>query len=65
MGLFFLENAMLESIRDCARRFFVADDDASRHGKLESLIDLLSFPIAVLVVCGITCLFGLLTGAIQ
>lgn len=56
---------MLESIRDCARRFFVADDDASRHGKLESLVDTLSFPIAVLVVCGITYIFGLLTGAIQ
>lgn len=56
---------MLESIRDCARRFFIADDDASRHGKLESLLDFLIFPIAVVVVCGITYLFGLLTGAIQ
>ena len=56
---------MLESICDCARRFFVADDDTSRHGKLESLLDLLSFPIAVVVVCGITYVVGLLTGATQ
>lgn len=56
---------MLESIRDCARRFFIADDDASRHGKVKSLLDLLSFPTVAAIVCGITYVAGLLTGATQ
>ena len=56
---------MLESIRDCARRFFIADDDASRHGKVKSVLDLLSFPTVAAVACGITYVFGILTGAIQ
>lgn len=56
---------MLESFFDWLRRFFFADDDASRHGKVKSLLDLLSFPIVAAIVCGITYVVGLLTGATQ
>ena len=56
---------MLESFFDWLRRFFFADDDTSRHGKVKSLLDLLSFPTVAAIACGITYLFGLLTGAIQ
>ena len=64
-GAFLLERAMLESFFDWLRRFFFADDDASRHGKVKSLLDLLSFPTVATIVCGITYVVGLLTGATQ
>lgn len=50
---------MLTSFFDWLRRFFLADDDASRHGKLKALIDLLGFPIVGATACGITYLFAI------